>query len=288
MVKLKTGIVIVNYRDYLSTKNLIDNIINYDVIDKIVVVDNNSQDDSVKNLKKIKNKKLKIIESSINGGYAKALNIGCKYLIKEYKECNIIISNSDIIIKQEQDIITLLSYLKNDTVIVSPTILEKGNLNRGWKIPTPKDDIIMNLPFIGKKYHKKYILYDDSHYLQNTSYIEVTSGCFFIITSNHLKNINYFDENTFLYYEENILAIKTKRANKKILVDNNTKVIHNHSVTIDKSIKKINKLKILKQSQYYFQKNYNNANILELLMLKITAFLTRNILRLKYLIGINK
>jgi len=43
---MKTGFIIINYNDFDSTKKLIDNIKNYSVIDKIIVVDNNSTDDS--------------------------------------------------------------------------------------------------------------------------------------------------------------------------------------------------------------------------------------------------
>ena len=48
---MKNGIVIVNYNDFNSTRELIENIKSYNIFDKIVVVDNHSADDSVKKLK---------------------------------------------------------------------------------------------------------------------------------------------------------------------------------------------------------------------------------------------
>ena len=53
---MKNGIVIVNYNDYKTTKRLIDNIRDYKVFDKIVIVDNKSSDNSLKELKKLENK----------------------------------------------------------------------------------------------------------------------------------------------------------------------------------------------------------------------------------------
>ena len=50
---MKNGIVIVNYNDYKTTKRLIDNIRDYKVFDKIVIVDNKSSDNSLKELKKL-------------------------------------------------------------------------------------------------------------------------------------------------------------------------------------------------------------------------------------------
>lgn len=272
---MKTAIVIVNYNDYLSTNKLINNIKNYKIIDEIVVVDNHSNDDSINSIEK----SVTLLKTNSNKGYAYALNVGCKYLIDKYNECNIIISNPDIIVEKEEDIKTLLSRINNENVIVGPTITENNSLNRGWKIPTFKDELLMNF---NKKY-KKRILYSDENYKNDTTLVEVVSGSFFIINSNHLKDINYFDENTFLYYEENIVGVKTKELHKKVLVDNTVKVIHNHSITIDKNINYINKLKILKQSQNYFCKKYTNSNKFQLWLLKVTSFITRTLIRIKHI-----
>lgn len=280
---MKLGMCIVNYNDYKTTKRLIDNIINYKCLDKIVVVDNKSTDNSLINLKKLESKKIKIIASNKNGGYSYALNIGCKYLIEEFKELIIVVSNSDIIIDSENDLIELAKIVSDNRVVVAPTIIEGNNLNRGWKIPKPTDDILQNI-FYFHRYFKKKIMYPDNYYHKKLSKVEVVSGSFFLINSKHLENINYFDDKVFLYYEENILGVKTKKAGKSMVVVNDIDVVHDHSVTIDKSLKAIKKYDILKQSQYYFEKYYNKANWLQLLLLKITTFITRIVLLFYYLI----
>lgn len=280
---MKLGMCIVNYNDYKTTKRLIDNIINYKCLDKIVVVDNKSTDNSLINLKKLESKKIKIIASNKNGGYSYALNIGCKYLIEEFKELTIIVSNSDIIIDSENDLIELAKIVSDNRVVVAPTIIEGNDLNRGWKIPKPTDDILQNI-FYFHRYFKKKIMYPDNYYHKKLSKVEVVSGSFFLINSKHLENINYFDDKVFLYYEENILGVKTKKAGKSMVVVNDIDVVHDHSVTIDKSLKAIKKYDILKQSQYYFEKYYNKANWLQLLLLKITTFTTRIVLLFYYLI----
>ncbi len=270
---MKTGIIIVNYNDYENTIKLVNNIKDYKIIDSVVVVDNKSSDNSLNQLKKLTIKKLIILELEFNSGYSGALNKGCKYLTDKYKQCNILISNSDIIINNSSDLKKLINTLNDKIVMVGPVIEEHGSLNRGWKIPTPKQDIIMNLPKIHNKYRRKHIFYDDDAYITTLTKVEAVSGCFFAVSSDHLKRINYFDDNVFLYYEENILGVKTKVLNKEIVVNNDVKIIHNHSVTIDKNINRRKKYQILKDSQYYFQKNYNNANFFELGLLKLTVFL---------------
>lgn len=281
---MKNGIVIVNYNDYKTTKRLIDNIRDYKVFDKIVIVDNKSSDNSLKELKKLENKRIVVIDSGKNKGYSYALNVGCKYLIDKYKECKIIVSNSDIIIQSENDIKDLFELVKGKNVIVGPTIIEGNNLNRGWILPKPMDDVAMNILGLYKKYQKRHLMYQDSYYNKDISKVGTVSGCFFAISSKHLEEMGYFDENVFLYYEENIMGVKTKDLGKNIIVANNIDVIHDHAVSIDKSLKRIKKYDILKNSQYYFEKTYNHASKGELFLLRLTNKITRIILLIKYMI----
>ena len=282
---MKTGIIIVNYNDFTSTEKLINNIKDYRVIDKIVVVDNHSSDDSPQKLKKLKLPKLKVIINEENKGYSYAINTGAKYLIAEYKECNIIISNADVIIEKEEDIETLIKFLHRKNVgIVAPTILERGTKNRGWKNPTPKQEIILNLAYIHRFFRKKYLYYDDDYYQGDFSIVDVLSGCFFLIQSKTLQAVNYLDDHVFLYYEENILAKKLQVKKKINLISNKVTIIHNHSVTIDKSLKRIKKYKAQKKSQYYFEVEYNKASSLERMLLKLTAWLSQIILSASYFI----
>lgn len=278
------GMVIVNYNDYETTKRLLDNVKDYKVLKEIVVVDNESTDNSLEELRKLKNKKITIIDSGENKGYSYALNVGCKYLIDKYKSLNIVISNSDIIIDSELDIKDLNSYISTKNVIVGPTIIQGNDLNRGFKIPIPWQDIKQNIVFFGKRVLAKELSYPDNYYHKDISKVDTVSGCFFMISSKHLEDMGYFDENVFLYYEENIMGIKTKKLGKNIIVCNNVDVIHNHSVSIDKSLKRIKKYDILKTSQEYFEKTYNGANKIELFFLKVFRYLTRILLLIKYLV----
>lgn len=276
--------VIVNYNDYETTKRLLDNVKEYKVLKEIVVVDNKSTDNSLEELRKLKNKKITIIDSGENKGYSYALNVGCKYLIDKYKSLNIVISNSDIIIESELDIKDLNSYISTKNVIVGPTIIQGNDLNRGFKIPSPWQDIKQNIVFFGKRVLAKELSYPDNYYHKDISKVDTVSGCFFMISSKHLEDMGYFDENVFLYYEENIMGIKTKKLGKNIIVCNNVDVIHDHSVSIDKSLKRIKKYDILKTSQEYFEKTYNGANKMELFFLKVFRYLTRILLLIKYLV----
>ena len=81
-------------------------------------------------------------------------------------------------------------------------------------------------------------------------------------------------KNTFLYYEENILATKLKRKGYQVAICNQVTIIHDHSVSIDKSVSYIHKFKQLKKSQLYFEKEYNHASKMEIFALKFFSKLT--------------
>ncbi len=72
---MNVGIVILNYNDSETTVKLLDMIKEYKILESIVVVDNNSTDNSYEVLKKFENNKIKVIKSKINKGYGYGNNI---------------------------------------------------------------------------------------------------------------------------------------------------------------------------------------------------------------------
>ena len=279
----KLGMVIVNYNDFDLTRRLLENIKNYKCLSHIVVVDNDSTDDSFEKLKEFESNRITIIKNRCRQ-YSVGLNVGAKCLIKKVGECNIIFSNSDIIIKGEEDLKKLSSNINKDVVVVGPNVEEHGVINRGWPLPTTNQEILFNIPLLSRYFKKKYLLYPREDYMQDTTIVDVVSGCFFMVDSKFLEDNDYFDEGTFLYYEEQIFASKVKKAKKKELVDNTVVIIHDHSVTIDKNLHRLKKQKTLKQSQRYFTKKYLKANGLQMALLYITDYFYRGVLYIEYLI----
>ncbi len=269
---MKNGFIIVNYNDYDSTKHLVDNIIDYKIIDEIVIVDNNSTDKEKQKLANIKHKKIEIIYNTENNGYSNAINIGSKYLIDKYDQCNLIIANSDIVIMSEEDLKELLDLLNYEKIgLVAPQILERGRILRGWKMTKPLIDYLYSFSFLRDFLSEHFIYYKDDYYEEATSIVDVVSGCFFLITSETMKKINYMDEAIFLYYESSILCQKIHNLGLMVVVDNGVKIKHNYAKSVDKSLSNINKYRHFYESQYYYQTTYNRANKWELFLFKITA-----------------
>lgn len=267
---MKTGIVIINYNDYTNSVNLLNECSNLTSIDEIVVVDNNSKNNDIEEFNKIKNEKLHVIGLTSNVGYSGAINEGCKYLISKYKNCNIIISNSDISIPSNNVIKSLIHNIKNEAVgAIMPKVLEHGEFKYGWRLTSPFKDLVMNIPFISRFYKKKFLSYSDAHLKNELPVVDVLYGCFFMIKGEVLEKINYFDSNVFLYYEENILARKLKTEKLLTVVDTSVFVEHKHNATIGSNVSLFNKYKIYKQSQIYYEEHYNNANKVEIIIFKL-------------------
>lgn len=265
-------IVVVNYNDYKTTQAYIEAVTQYSCVDFVVIVDNCSTDNSYEMLKAFTSDKVHLVLSEVNGGYGQGNNLGYKYLKELVLEpFNLVVSNSDIIVSEES-LEQLFKFLNEneDVAIASPTIKEQGTLNRGWKIPSVIDSFKLNIPVLNKKLFANIIKYNKDHYTGKSSDVEVVSGSIFAIKSDMFETIGMFDEKLFLYYEENVIALKLKELGKRIVVLNDVYAIHNHSVTIDNSFSKYNKIVFLKESQWYYHTTYSKANKISFWLLKMS------------------
>ncbi len=265
---MKNAIIILNYNDSENTKLLVQDIKNYKVLDYIVIVDNKSTDDSLEKLKVLESDKVKLVEASQNNGYAAGNNVGVKYAIEKLKVDNLIISNPDIIVR-EKDIKTLIEDLEDTNIsVIAPIIKEPTNISRGWKLPTFASELISNIPFI-RRFEFSLLSYPAAKYQSNLTNVDVVKGCFFIIKKEALETIGLFDEHTFLYYEEIIMAKKLKENGYNTYVDNRVTVIHALDQCISKNVRRIDKFKILKDSQYYYEKYVVKRNPFALIILRM-------------------
>lgn len=272
VMSVKNGIVILNYNDYETTSTFLKKIKNFKILDYIIVVDNKSTDNSYQLLKSFEDKKIKVILSEENRGYASGNNLGIKYLVDNMDVDNIIISNPDISLK-ESDIVTLISDLNLDYVsCVAPIIKENESIIKGFKLPTFLSEVISNIPII-RRLEFKILSYNSKNYKEDLTNVDVVKGCFFVIKKDVFEKIGYFDDNTFLYYEEIIMAHKLKELGYNTYVDNRVEISHDLSKSVDKSVKKLNKFKYLKSSQYYYEKEINKIHPFKLIIIRVFYYI---------------
>ena len=92
---MKSSMVILNYMDKNRALELSRRCITFSCIDKVVIVDNCSPDDSYSWLKQENDDvNIEIIKSEKNGGFSYGNNYCAKYLIKKYNPKYILFANT--------------------------------------------------------------------------------------------------------------------------------------------------------------------------------------------------
>lgn len=279
---MKIATIIVTYNDLDNTKRFVQTIQKYDLIDRIVVVDNMSTTIGVfEKLKNLENDKVKVIQSEKNGGYNYGNNFGIKFLDNLNEEYDyIIISNPDIEVTESAINHCIKVAEENEEVaIIAPRMFNKENLpirRSAWKMRTFARDVVHSTRLFEILFFKIFRdgEYSEEDYKNEILEVEAISGAFFIIKYKVLKQINLFDENTFLFYEEDILAKKMQELNYKTISLNQEKFIHYESQTIGKTLSYYKKVEQLYKSKLYYHKNYNNINTFQ-----VTIFGILNIFR---------
>lgn len=109
----KLVLQVLNYNDAESIISLVERIYKYNCISNILVVDNGSTDDSLKQLKKRywNDKKIIIIETGKNGGYGFGQNFGINYINEKLKSDYAVITSPGVFFS-EKTIQTLLRFAK--------------------------------------------------------------------------------------------------------------------------------------------------------------------------------
>ena len=166
--------------------------------------------------------------------------------------------------------------------MIAPVVKEPSVISRGWRLPTFFSELIANIPFF-RRYEMSLLAYKEKDYQKELTQVEVVKGCFFIIKKEALEAIDLFDEHTFLYYEEIIMGKKLKAKNLKTYIDNKSTVIHALSQSVDKSVKKINKFKYLKESQYYYEREINKMSRWKVFILRFFYYLYLGMLKMTLL-----
>ncbi|EGP5048108.1 glycosyltransferase family 2 protein [Enterococcus faecium] len=270
---MKSAIIILNYNSYDISKKLALHLYNNTSIEHILIVDNNSTNDSVAQLKLICNDRIELLVSEVNKGYAAGNNIGCRYAIDHHKADILFIANPDVIFDQSFVDATKEELSKKSAIVAVTGLMfyPDGREDRRQYLILPRYwEDIANCFILGRKFVKCYL--DKKIKVDKFKPIikaDALPGSLFVIRADVFKEIGFFDENTFLYYEENILGIKLKQHNYEMGLLTNCKYLHNHAATIGKYVKVVAKRKIVNQSVLYYETTYRGTSGFKRLILEI-------------------
>lgn len=249
--------VILNYNDGKRAIELADKCSKFGPIEKIVIVDNNSTDDSVNYLQGINNSKIDLVFAKDNRGFARGNNIGAKFLAEKYSPQYILFANTDTIFS-EDDIYACLEILDSNRNIglVSMRIKDiNGNEERAaWNFKPYWKYLFFNFWIYRHfTYKSDQCFYNE---VSKFAFVDMVRGSFMMFSAKALFDADYFDEGTFLYFEEECISCRLKAHGYKVAIVTNHFYIHNH-ITSPNSNHKKNK-KIMDESLVYFLNTYYN------------------------------
>ena len=247
----------------------------------IVVVDNLSADDSFLILSKYyqKNRFVDVISSGSNGGYSKGNNFGIKFAINKYSYVEYIaIMNPDVRCEEENLMIKLAHAIESDKklAVVAPLMIQDNHIvpyKIGWKC-----DTVFRV-WQKRCYWANALLANKCNYnmfrksANNVLYCEVVQGSLFLAKRTAFQEVGFFDESVFLYYEENILGSKLKRAGYFEGTLLSSSYVHEHKLEKLDITKERNLRKKEYASANYYCKQYLKTNFLVRFFLKMSEII---------------
>ena len=276
MMQGKISFIILNYKDSEDTINLVNVLKEYKIVKNIVIVDNCSPDDSFSLLRQNygNDENIYVIQTGINKGYAFGNNYGIQYLEKMNLIGEFIaVSNPDVMVEEIvlQNLVLKSSSDKNIALIAPMMLIENANkyFTSCWKLPGYFSDFVTTLPYFNR-FFKNIDRYALSYFSGEYITVDVIPGAFFLLKTELLQKLNdkLFDEDTFLYCEERILAARIKKIGLKNVIATHFCYNHYESVSINKNYtQQYQKNKILFSSRKIFYKKFHKYNILANLFL---------------------
>lgn len=287
------GIVILNYNNWLDTINCVKSVELYNTHPiKFIIVDNCSTNNSSQeldeyfsnlndyirieehestNIKKFP--RYTLVKTVKNYGYAGGNNVALNIIEQDDDITHIMILNNDILFTD--DIISgLVNEISKNTGIISPILYKKDGktidrncARKNVSIWSTIKMYLLHLVRLRMRNESSYLLSDDKTPPHQNIEIELPSGSCMVIAKEVFKQINYFDPNTFLYWEENILHRKLEQIRKKSYLSPKYSCIHIGASSTSSS-PSIRLIKSNINSCLYYYKTYDRCHILSLLILK--------------------
>lgn len=257
--------IVLNYNNYRQSIECVDNLIKIGM-EKIVIVDNKSSNDSFEILKQnyFNNEKIFVGQTEDNAGYASGNNFGFKLAEKLYSvsEDNVLYVVNPDSFPDRTAVNAIYEFIRKNSNVGAVTTKINETVESGWHHLTPLTGFMFN-SWIFKWISLKLGIREGGVYKNDRSVIpvDIVMGGFFGIRQTTFKKVGYFDNSTFLYYEEEILFVKLRRINKQnyLLTNYNFKHIGRGSTKLPKlKFKEVNDTsRLYLLSNYYgVSKNY--------------------------------
>lgn len=220
-------IVIVNWNSHDFLRKCVESIFHSnqtDLISDVIIIDNNSTDNSLQLLPI--NAKIKVVKNAENAGFARACNQGFKLSNSNY----ILLLNPDAVLldntisasfdymETHHDVDVLGCQLLNESNQITPTCA---------RFPKPINFVYHSLGLSKiwpKVFHPPTLMTDWDH--KESQFVDQVMGAYMFMRKSVFEKAGYFDERFFVYFEELDFSLSLKNAGGKSFYHAGIQAIH--------------------------------------------------------------
>jgi GT2 family glycosyltransferase len=225
----KVDIIIVNWNSGKLLLDCVESILNTndlnENISNILVVDNNSNDNSISLIEKYKHEII-IINNNINLGFGKACNIGSKFSNSEF----ILFLNPDTRIL-DNSILEGVTFLEKNSEIFVLGCLQLGIDNKILHSCANLPNFSNSFNWLSGLSKINNRLFPDFHLnkfdYNKSNFVEHVMGSFYLIRRKIFMNLSGFDEDYFVYQEDTDLSKRISHLGQnRIFYNSEIKIYH--------------------------------------------------------------
>lgn len=276
---MDVSIVMINYNTYDLTKNAIESILSYtaNLQYEIILVDNNSPDNSGEMLNDFFESKIIYIQSGGNLGTSKAFNMGARIATGKY----ILWLNSDILIK-DNFVFDLFDYMEKslECGICGGNLVNWNNEPmHSYRLTLPSLETVRKSNGLWHKIKNKLTNSDIKNQYNFTGKpLEVgyITGADMMIRKSVIDEIGGFDEDIFMYAEECEFTFRMKqRTHYKVISVPTATMQHLEGASFGKEAA-FNERRfraMLNGNSIYFEKCYGKSTLIKYLRILSRVYL---------------
>jgi len=263
------SVIIVNFNTGELLRQSVDAALSNTSIKELIVVDNNSTDESMRLLQD--DQRLQKLYRNKNHGFSSS----CNYAAQVAKSDILVFLNPDCIIKSStiSDLQTTLGDDENAAIIGCLVNNPDGTEQRASRrrLPTLWRAIktFSHLEKLAKFCHCfTGVNLNHQPMMRNVTKVEAISGAFIMIKTHVFNKIKGFDEKFPLHFEDIDLFKRTQNAGYDILFDSQVSVTH-YQGTSSKSNPKVAEFKRIGRQRYFKKHGSKFSNLVIKLLTKI-------------------
>ena len=220
---------------------------------EIIVVDNNSTDDSCKMVKTMF-PKVKLIENKENVGFSKGNNIGVYQAIGEY----VCILNPDTVVAEDTfEKVLAFADLQENSGIVGCRLID----GKGQFLPESKRNIPTPLVSVKKILGNSKAYYASKLGQLETGRVQILVGAFMLLKRKLYLELNGFDEDYFMYGEDVDLSYRILKKGLDNFYYGESTVIHFKGESTLKDI--VYARRFYQAMQIFYKKHFRNYGLFD-------------------------